>query len=96
MNVSPANSKLLYGTRPYAKSDGQEEIVIKVRLRDEKNNPIPNRQAELIADRDDVDITQPPPTDSDGLATGIVRATTPGPVNIRAVVFPPTNSSSST
>lgn len=96
MNVSPTNSKLLYGTKPHAKSDGVEEILVKVRLRDAQNNPIPNRQVELVADRDGVIIEQPAgPTNTDGLTTGTVRATTPGPVNISALVYPPSSSSSS-
>lgn len=89
MNVSPTNSKLLYGTKPQAKADGTEEILVKVRLRDAHNNPIPGRQVELLADRDGVNITQPGPTDEQGLATGTVRATTPGVTNISAQVFPP-------
>lgn len=95
MNVSPTNSKLLYGTKPHALSNGEEEILIKVRLRDANNNPIPNRQVELIADREDVEITQPQPTDANGLTTGTVRSNVAGAVNISARVFPPDNSSSS-
>lgn len=96
MNVSPTNSKILYGTKPHAKSDGVEEILVKVRLRDARNNPIPNRQVELLADRAGVIIEQPTaPTNADGLTTGTVRATTPGPVSISARVYPPSSSSSS-
>lgn len=96
MNVNAANSKLLYGTKPHATSDGQDEILIKVRLRDARNNPIPNRSVELVADRAGVTINQPEQTNADGLTTGTVRANTPGPVNIRALVYPPSSSSSST
>lgn len=95
MNVSPTHSKLLYGTKPHAISDGEEGILVKVRLRDKDDMPIPGRAVELVADRDGVTITQPAATNAEGLTTGIVRATTPGPVNITARVFPPNSSSSS-
>jgi hypothetical protein len=95
MNVSPTNSKLLYGTKPHAISNGEDEILIKVRLRDHKNNPVSNRLVELVADRAGVEIVQPQATDENGLATGTARATTPGPVHISARVFPPAQSSSS-
>lgn len=91
MNVSLTNSKLLYGTKPQAICDGQESILVKVRLRDNDNNPISNRLVELLADRTGVEITQPQLTDVNGLATGTVTATTPGPVNITARVYPETN-----
>lgn len=95
MNVSPTHSKLLYGTRPQAINNGIDEIVVKVRLRDAKDNPIPGRQVELMADRNDVDIEQPALTDINGLAFGTVKSTVAGSVNISARVFPPSNSSSS-
>ena len=95
MNVSPTNSKVVYGNRSTARNDGTDAIVVKVRLRDYDNQPVPNRAVELIASRDDVTITQPPPTNAEGLTIGYVRSTTAGPVIISARVFPPASSSSS-
>lgn len=86
--VSPARSKLLYGTRPLAKADGVDAIAVKVKLLDSLDQPVANTQVELTADRDGITIEQPAPTDENGLAVGLVRATTPGPVNIRASVVP--------
>lgn len=94
--VSPTNSKLLYGTKPTATADGTEQIVVKARLRDEKNQPVANRLVEFAADREGVIITQPTqPTGADGLAVGYVAAVTPGPVNISAVVHPEAQETSS-
>lgn len=95
MNVSPANSIVSYGNKGTAKSDGSDTIVVKVRLRDHDNRPVPGRAVQLIADRVGVIITQPEPTNSEGLAIGYVTATTPGPVIISAKAFPPESSSSS-
>jgi hypothetical protein len=87
-NLSPENSGIFYGTRPYVAADGVQTATIKVRLRDYQNLPISGRQTELVADRDDVVITQPGPTDSTGTATGTVSTTVPGPVTISARVLP--------
>ena len=95
MNVSPTHSKITYGNRSSAKSDGVDSIVVKVRLRDYDNQPIPGRGVRLIANRDDVAITQPTVTDQDGLAVGLVRTNVPGPVTISAMALPPTTSSTS-
>jgi hypothetical protein len=84
----PTRSKLLFGNRHQAKADGVETVAIKVRLRDFRGRPIAGRYVELMADRDGVEIEQPGPTDATGLAIGLVRATTPGPVNINGVVLP--------
>lgn len=94
--VSPTNSKLLYGTKPTATADGESKIVVKARLRDEKNQPVANRLVEFVADREGVIIVQPTqPTGIDGLAVGYVSAATPGPVNISAVVHPEAQETSS-
>jgi hypothetical protein len=61
-NLSPENSGIFYGTRPYVAADGVQTATIKVRLRDYQNLPLSGRQTELVADRDDVVITQPGPT----------------------------------
>lgn len=86
--ASPSNSKLLHGNRPVAKADGLEAIAVKVRLLDSTNKPVANAQVELSADRDGVEIEQPGVTDAEGYALGLVRATTPGPVNISCSVLP--------
>lgn len=95
MNVSPEHSTISYGNRSSAKSDGTDTLIVKVRLRDYDNRPVPNRAVELVANRSGVIITQPEPTNNEGLAIGYVTATTPGPVIISAKAFPPTSSSSS-
>lgn len=88
MNVSAANSKITLGNRPYAISNGADDIIVKVRLRDYDNQPIPNRLVELIADSENVSIVQPELTDSDGAAIGYITATEPGDVAVTAIVYP--------
>jgi len=88
--VSPENSKLLYGNRTRVVADGVTAGVIKVRLRDHRNRPVPNRQVELLASREDVTIVQPPVTDADGLALGYVVSEIAGPVTISGKVLPVT------
>jgi hypothetical protein len=87
-NLSPENSGIFYGTKPYVAADGVQTATIKVRLRDYQNLPIIGRQAEIIADREDVVIVQPGLTDSTGTATATVSTTVPGPVTISARVLP--------
>jgi hypothetical protein len=87
--VSPADSKLLYGTKPSVPADGEAFVAVKARLRNERGQFVAGRFVEFIADREGVIITQPAePTGEDGLAVGYVRAVTPGPVNITALVHP--------
>lgn len=88
--ISPENSKILYGARARVRADGTEVGVVKVRLRDHRNKPVPNRYVELSASRSDVTITQPPATDAEGLALGYVTSTVPGPVTISGRVLPAT------
>lgn len=87
-NLSPENSGIFYGTKPHVAADGVQKATIKVRLRDYQNQPVAGRQAEIIADRDDVIIEQPGLTDSTGTATATIRTTTPGPVIVTARVLP--------
>lgn len=84
----PTQSKLLYGNRHQALSDGVEAAAVKVRLKDSLGRPVVGRLVELYADRSGVTIEQPGPTDARGKALGYVRATTPGPVTITGVVLP--------
>ncbi len=86
--VSSEHSKILYGTNPHVAADGVQSAIIKVRLRDYDDKPVAGRQAEILADREDVQIDQPGPTDEEGLALAYVRTTTPGPVVITARVLP--------
>lgn len=86
--VSPEHSKLLYGSKPQVLADGTHAAVVKIRLMDNCNRPVAGRQVEILADVLTVQITQPGPTDDEGLALAYVRSTTPGPVNITARVFP--------
>ena len=86
--VSPENSKLLYATKPLVAADGVTAAIIKVRLRDHNNLPVPGRLVVLQANSPDAVITQPPATDENGAALGYVRSATPGPVIISAQVPP--------
>lgn len=88
--VSPENSKLLYGTRSQVPADGTAQGVVKIRLRDHKNRPVPNRQVELFANSQNVVIVQPPLTDEDGLALGYVTSNTAESVTISGRVVPTT------
>jgi len=86
--VSPENSKILYGSKPQVLADGVQAAVIKIRLRDHWNRPVAGRQTEIIVDSEDAEVTQPGPTDDEGLALAYVRSATPGPVNVTARVLP--------
>lgn len=85
--VSPEHSKLLYGSKPQVLADGSSAAVVKIRLRDDCDRPVAGRQVEIIADVETAQITQPGPTDNEGLALAYVRSTTQGPVNITARVL---------
>ena len=87
MTVDPGNSKLLFGAKHQALANGEAAVVIKVRLRDSLNRPVPGRTVVLAADREGVTIEQPGPTDETGTALGYVRAATAGPVNISGTVL---------
>jgi hypothetical protein len=86
--VSPENSKLLYGTSPHIAADGVQQAVIKIRLRDNDNQPVANRQVELLTDGEDVSIVQPGLTDANGIALAYATTTTPGSVIISGRVIP--------
>lgn len=87
--VSPTNSKILYGTKPTVAADGAQRAAVKVRLRDHNNQPVANKQVEILVDRQDgVTIVQPQRTDNDGLALAFITATTIGVVNVSARVLP--------
>lgn len=94
-NASPRTSKLLYGTKPQVPANGQDAGVVKIRLRDDKDRPVQGRTVVLSADREDVTIEQPGPTDEAGAAFGYVRTTVPGPVVVFGTILPleeePTN-----
>lgn len=86
--VSAENSKLLYGTQRRVAADGTHAGVVKVVLRDHACKPVSGRRVELLADREDVTIIQPPLTNDAGLALGYVRTSTAGPVVITGRVIP--------
>lgn len=87
-NASPHTSKLLYGRRPKIAANGEEAGVVTIRLRDDHNRPVEGRTVVLTADREDVTIEQPGPTNAEGLAIGYVRTTTPGVVVVRGTIQP--------
>jgi hypothetical protein len=88
--VSPAHSKLLYGAQPHVLANGVQQGIVKIRLRDDHDQPVAGRQVELIADRANVAIEQPGLTDANGTALAYVTSTVPGPVNISGRVVPVT------
>lgn len=87
-NLSPENSGIFYGTKPHVAADGIQKATIKVRLRDYQNRPVVGRQAEIMADGEDVVIEQPGPTNEDGLATAFLSKPTPGVINVTARILP--------
>lgn len=87
-NASPTASKLLHGRSPHVLANGQEPGVVAIRLRDDCNNPVAGRTVVLIADREDVTIEQPGPTDQNGLALGYIRTSVPGPVIVNGIIQP--------
>ena len=81
---SPTNSKLFHGNRPFVLANGKDAAAIKIRLRDNDNDPIAWRQVELVAEGQNVIVSQPVVTQADGVSVGYVTATTPGVVTVRA------------
>jgi hypothetical protein len=81
---SPTYSKLFHGNRPFVLANGKDAAAVKIRLRDADNNPIAARQVELVADGQNVIVSQPALTQPDGTTIGYIVATTPGVVSIRA------------
>lgn len=82
---SPTNSRLLHGNRPFVIANGKDTAAIKIRLRDVDNNPIAQRQVELVVEnRPDVVIAQPGLTDATGFAVGYLSATSPGSLLVQA------------
>jgi ribosomal protein S12 methylthiotransferase accessory factor YcaO len=88
LKASPHTSKLLYGTKPQIRADGTEAGVVTVRLRDDCNQPVAGRLVVLTANRNDVTIQQPGPTNEEGLAVGYVRTSVPGTVVITGTIQP--------
>lgn len=81
---SPTNSRLFHGNRPFVLANNKDAASIKIRLRDNENQPIGYRQVELVAEGADVIIAQPSVTQADGEAIGYITARTPGVVTVRA------------
>lgn len=86
--ANPHNSKLLYGTKPQIKANGQDAGLVTVRLRDACQRPVSGQTVVLVTDSPDVTIEQPSPTNAEGLAFGFVRSSTPGPVVVRGIIQP--------
>jgi hypothetical protein len=93
-NASPLKSKLLYGAKPQVPANGQDPGIVKIRLRDDRGRPVTGRTVLLTADRDNVTIEQPGPTDAEGAAFGYVRTTVPGPVVVSGTILPLTEEES--
>jgi hypothetical protein len=87
-NASPHTSKLLYGAKPQIPATGTDAGIVKIRLRDDQDRPVQGRTVVLTADREDVVIEQPGPTDEEGAAFGYVRTIVPGPVIISGTILP--------
>jgi hypothetical protein len=81
---SPTNSKIFYGNRPFVLANNKDAASIKVRLRDDENQPIADRQVELVAEGADVIVSQPVLTKADGESVGYIIARAPGVVTVRA------------
>lgn len=81
---SPTNSKLFHGNKPFVVANGKDAAAIKIRLRDNDNQPIAWRQVELVATGENVIVSQPGLTQADGTAVGYIQAATPGVITIRA------------
>jgi hypothetical protein len=81
---SPTNSKIFYGNRPFVLANNKDAASIKIRLRDNDNQPIAYRQVELVAEGADVIVAQPTVTQATGESIGYIKARTPGVVTVRA------------
>ena len=88
LKASPHTSRLLYGTKPHIPANGDDAGMVTVRLRDDCNRPVAGRTVILSADRPDVTIQQPGPTNAEGLAFGYVRTAVPGQVVITGAIQP--------
>lgn len=87
--ISASNSELKAVNNPNVFANGQSLVALRVRLRDQNNDPITApREVQLIADSTDVVFTQPPATNENGEAYGYVASQTPGSVVIHATVSP--------
>ena len=69
-------------------ADGRATVSLSLLLVGPTGRPVPNRRVTLVSSRNGVSIVQPSPSDSNGFATGTLRATTPGPVSVSARVEP--------
>jgi hypothetical protein len=86
--VSPTRSRLFHGSRPLVLANDLDAGVIKIKLRDEDDEPVVGKQVEISSDdTDGVTIIPPNLTDNAGEALAYVRASRVGPVTVRARVL---------
>lgn len=86
--ISPTNSRLSFANKPQVLANNVDTVALKVRVRDASNQPIASRIVYLVSDTDGVTISQPEPTDENGLAIGYAKSSVSGPVVFRARVLP--------
>lgn len=87
--ISATNSQLKAVSNPNVFANGQSNVAIRVRLRDQNNAPVVGpRIVQLTCDRADVIITQPPETNANGEAYGYIGSQTPGAAIVSATVLP--------
>jgi len=85
--ISPTLSRIFYGNRPLILANGLDGASVKVRVKDTENLPMEGMQAEIVADREGVEIVQPSLTNNEGLSVGYIKSTTTGPVTLRVRIL---------
>lgn len=85
--ISPTLSRIFYGNRPLILANGVDGAAVKVRVKATDNTPMADMQAEIVADREGVEIVQPTLTNNEGLAVGYVKSTSIGPVTLRCRIL---------
>ena len=87
--ISPSNSQLKAVSNPNVFANGQSNVAIRVRLRDQNNAPVSGgRVVQLTCSREDVIITQPPETNENGEAYGYIGSQFAGSAIVSATVLP--------
>lgn len=90
--ISPTLSRIFYGNRPLILANGIDGASIKIRIKDTEGAAMQDMQAELVADREGVELVQPGLTNNEGLSVGYIKSITNGPVTIRCrILNSPTN-----
>lgn len=87
--ISATNSQLRAVTNPNVFATGQSTVAIRVRLRDQNNEPVTAaRVVQLAADSPNAIIEQPAETNENGETYGYIASQTPGAVIVTATVMP--------